>query len=332
VTARARVRSGFAAAAAVATAAVPAALVTLAGASAGDGELRAHAANHPFRASLISVCVRARHPERVRALSFGGAQLPASVATGHEPGSHPRCRRDELRLLRFEALPIAGRRTYVRRGGCALPCVRRQATVHVPARALARPVHLLSRSARNANGEPVAGCDAAALTAPQRVGAELRHMYYKTPAELERRRKRRALGRHRRELVELRRSRRDVSLRPRTRRALRLPAVEPAADGRGPAARRRDRPRGPASGPAARAVRRRSSHAGGLRRARRRQRQRAVRLREGPRRPRAGRRRGARDLRVGPARLSLRRAGVRRDGRYTSTTTGSTIGRRLMRS
>jgi hypothetical protein len=66
--------------------------------------------------------------------------------------------------------------------------VRRQATVHVPASALARPVGLLSRAARNGNGEPVAGCDVAARNAPQLAGLELRRMYYKTPAELRARR------------------------------------------------------------------------------------------------------------------------------------------------
>ena len=147
-----------------------------------------HAANNAFRASLISACVRARRPARVRALAFDGAAIAFSVAAGDEPGSRPRCRRDELRLLRFQALTIDGERKYVRRGGCALPCVKRQATVHVPARAFAHRVSLLPRSARNGNGEPVAGCTHAATTAPQRVGPELRGMYYKTPAELRARR------------------------------------------------------------------------------------------------------------------------------------------------
>ncbi len=75
----------------------------------------------------------------------------------------------------------------MRRGGCALPCIVRQATVHVPASALAAPVSLLPRAARNGNGEPVAGCDDEARIAPQRVDAGLRHMYYKSPAELRRR-------------------------------------------------------------------------------------------------------------------------------------------------
>lgn len=146
------------------------------------------APNNSFSASRIGECVAARRPGRVRALTFDGRQLPASIAAGREPGSRPRCRGSELRLLRFEALLIGGARTYVRRGGCALPCVVRQATVHVPARAFARPVTLLPRSARNGNGEPVPGCGEAARTAPQRVGPALSRMYYKTPGELRARR------------------------------------------------------------------------------------------------------------------------------------------------
>jgi hypothetical protein len=121
-------------------------------ARADEGEGRTRAANHPFRAALISTCVRAKDPARVRALALDGARLPFDVAAGHEPGSRPRCRDDELRLLRLQSLRIAGERTYVRRGGCALPCVVRQATVHVPASAFARPVGLLPRSARNKRG------------------------------------------------------------------------------------------------------------------------------------------------------------------------------------
>ena len=158
-------------------------------AAAGHGASEPQRApNNAFEASLISECVPARRPQRVRALTFDGKQLPASVAAGHEPGSRPRCRHGELRLLRFEALQLDGARTYVRRGGCALPCVVRQATVHVPARAFARPVSLLARSARNGNGAPVAGCDTPVRNAPRAVGGALRRMYYKTPAELRARR------------------------------------------------------------------------------------------------------------------------------------------------
>jgi len=169
--------------------AAPAALLALVvpGPSGGAPE-PGRAANNAFRASLISACVRARDPARVPALALDGAQLPASLAAGHEPGSRPRCRRDELRLLRFEALRIDGQRAYVRRGGCALPCRVRQATVHVPARALARPVDLLPRAARSGNGAPIAGCTQEVRTAPQRVQSGLTRMFYKTPAELHERR------------------------------------------------------------------------------------------------------------------------------------------------
>jgi hypothetical protein len=131
--------------------------------------------------------VRVSTPPRVHALAVDGTRLPFDVATDHEPGTRPRCARDELRVLRLEALPIGVARTVVRRGGCALPCVVRQPTVHLPESALARPVHLLDESARNGNGARVPGCDDDARAAPQRVTADLRRMYYKTPAELRRR-------------------------------------------------------------------------------------------------------------------------------------------------
>ena len=172
---------------ALSTAAVVVAALALGAAPAGGGA-PAGAPNRPFAASLIGACVRAERPARVRALTFDGARLPRSVAAGHEPGSRPRCGRDELRLLRFGALRIRGERTYVRRGGCALPCVARQATVHVPASAFPRDVALLPRAARNGNGTALDGCDTVVRTAPQRVGRELERMYYKTPGELRRRR------------------------------------------------------------------------------------------------------------------------------------------------
>ena len=152
-----------------------------------DGARR-HAANHTFSASLISACVPVREPARTPALAFDGTRLPFELATGQEPGTRPHCRPDELRLLRLQALSIAGDRTYVRRGGCRLPCVVRQATVHVAAVALKRPVSLLPVAARNGNGAPVAGCDAVVRNAPRMVGGRLRRMFYKTPAELRRRR------------------------------------------------------------------------------------------------------------------------------------------------
>jgi hypothetical protein len=161
----------------------------LCGAGDGDGDgAHGHAANHTFRESLISQCVPVRDRAATPALGFDGARLPFDLVTGQEPGTRPRCRRDELRLLRLQALSIGGERTYVRRGGCALPCVARQATAHVPAGALARRVSLLPISARNGNGAPVPGCETAVRNAPQHVGRELRRMYYKTPAELHARR------------------------------------------------------------------------------------------------------------------------------------------------
>jgi hypothetical protein len=158
-------------------------------AGAGAGDVSPAAPNTTFRASLISECVAVRDRARTPAIAFDGRPLPFALATGDEPGTRPRCRGDELRLLRLQALSIGGERTYVRRGGCALPCRVRQATVHVPASALARPVELLPIAARNGNGAPVAGCGQRVRNAPQRVGGELRRMYYKTPAELRARRR-----------------------------------------------------------------------------------------------------------------------------------------------
>jgi hypothetical protein len=156
-------------------------------AAAGDHE-ETHAPNNAFAASDVSACLRARNPARVRALALDGARLPFDVAAGHEPGTRPRCGHGELRVLRLQALDVGGERTYVRRGGCQLPCVLPQPTVHVPARAFARPLHLLPASARNGNGAPLQSCDQPVRNAPQRAGRALRRMYYKTPAELRRRR------------------------------------------------------------------------------------------------------------------------------------------------
>lgn len=169
-----------------ATAIALALALTLTPPSAGDSAREAP--NHKFRASLISECVPVRDRAATPALGFDGTRLPFELATGDEPGTRPRCRSDELRLLRLQALSIAGERTYVRRGGCALPCVVRQATVHVQASAFRRRVSLLPRSARGGNGAPVAGCRRTVHSAPQRVTATLRRMFYKTPAELHRRR------------------------------------------------------------------------------------------------------------------------------------------------
>jgi hypothetical protein len=162
------------------------ALVGLPGAGVGAGARR-HAANATFRTSRIAQCVPVADPAHTPALAFDGTPLPFELATGREPGTRPRCRRGELRLLRLQALSIAGARTYVRRGGCALPCVVRQATVHVPARALAGRVSLLPVSARNGDGAPLSGCRHVVHAAPQLVTTALRRMFYKTPAELRRR-------------------------------------------------------------------------------------------------------------------------------------------------
>ena len=168
---------------------VTCAALVLASSLAGAGDdARRHAANNSFRASLISECVPVRDPARTSALAIDGARLPFELATGQEPGTRPRCRRDELRLLRLQSLSVGGERTYVRRGGCALPCVVRQATVHVPASALRRPVRLLPASTRNGNGAPVADCRQTVRNGPQHAGGRLRRMFYKTPAELRRRR------------------------------------------------------------------------------------------------------------------------------------------------
>ena len=157
-------------------------------AAGGDDTRLAAAANNSFRASVISECVPVRDEVSTPALGFDGTRLPFELATGAEPGSRPRCRDDELRLLRLQALSVGGERTYVRRGGCALPCRVRQATVHVAAGALKRPVSLLPLSARNGNGAALTGCDQTVSRAPQHVTATLRRMFYKTPAELRRRR------------------------------------------------------------------------------------------------------------------------------------------------
>jgi hypothetical protein len=161
-------------------------VAAIAVAASGDAARR-HAANARFSASPIGECVRVQHPPRVPALAVDGTRLPFDVRTGHEPGSRPRCARDELRLLRLQSLQIGGEPSYVRRGGCRLPCVVRQPTVHVPASALAGPVSLLPRAVLNGNGAPVPGCDDDARAAPQRAGPTLHRMFYKSPAELRRR-------------------------------------------------------------------------------------------------------------------------------------------------
>jgi hypothetical protein len=132
--------------------------------------------------SAVSQCLRLKDPAAgVAAYAADGARLPFDVFAGHEPGTQPRCRPDELRVSRLAALSIDGQSTYVRRGGCQTPCVVRQATVHVPASAFASPVRLLGVAARHGDGEPLAGCRAKVRAAPQLAGRALARMFYKRP-------------------------------------------------------------------------------------------------------------------------------------------------------
>ncbi|HEU0315682.1 MAG TPA: hypothetical protein VFR49_00045, partial [Solirubrobacteraceae bacterium] len=140
--------------------------------------------DNPLRTSAIDRCVRPTRPAGIAAYAFDGARLPFTVATGHEPGTRPRCRAGELRILALAALTIDGQPAYVRRGGCAEPCRVRQPTVHVLARDLSGPVRLLAASARGGDGAPAPGCSRAARAAPARAGSDLGRMYYKTPAEI----------------------------------------------------------------------------------------------------------------------------------------------------
>jgi hypothetical protein len=138
----------------------------------------------PLRTSAIDACVRPTRPTGIPAYAFDGSRLPFTLATGHEPGTRPRCRPTELRILRLEALAVAGQPAYVRRGGCQTPCRVRQPTVHVLARDLAARVSLLPAAARNGDGAPAAGCTDTVGAAPAQAGPELGRMYYKTPGEL----------------------------------------------------------------------------------------------------------------------------------------------------
>jgi hypothetical protein len=134
--------------------------------------------------AAVSTCLRLKNPAAgVPAYASNGVRLPFDVRAGHEPGTTPRCGAGELRVLRLETLTIAGRPTYVRRGGCQTPCVVRQATVHLPVAAFAAPVRLLSPAARHGDGRPQAGCRSVVHAAPQLAGGELARMFYKRPAE-----------------------------------------------------------------------------------------------------------------------------------------------------
>jgi hypothetical protein len=128
--------------------------------------------------------VRPRRPAGLAAYTADGTRLPFTLATGHEPGTRPRCRPGELRILRLSALTIRGQPAYVRRGGCQEPCRVRQPTVHLLASELAGPVTLLPPAVRGGDGGPAPGCVGSVRDAPARAGGELGRMYYKTPAEL----------------------------------------------------------------------------------------------------------------------------------------------------
>jgi hypothetical protein len=134
--------------------------------------------------SSVSECLRLRDPGAgVAAYASDGTRLPFDVFAGHEPGTEPRCRPDELRILRLATLSAGGRPTYLRRGGCQTPCVVRQATVQVPANAFATPISVLPVAARHGDGAPVRGCEVSVRAAPQLAGRELARMFYKRPAE-----------------------------------------------------------------------------------------------------------------------------------------------------
>ncbi len=138
----------------------------------------------PLPTSAIDACVRPTRPAGIAAYAFDGARLPFTVATGHEPGTRPRCRAGELRILTLAALTVDGQPAYVRRGGCQEPCRVRQPTVHLLARDLAGPVRVLPPSDRGGDGAPAPACRRAVRAAPARAGSDLGQMYYKTPAEI----------------------------------------------------------------------------------------------------------------------------------------------------
>jgi hypothetical protein len=148
----------------------------------GASSSRRTAAANRGLSSAVSQCLRLKDPTAgVAAYAADGARLPFDVFAGHEPGTQPRCRPDELRVSRMASLTIDGQPTYVRRGGCQTPCVVRQATVHVPAGSFASSVRLLSPAARHGDGAPVADCRAGVRDAPQLAGRALARMFYKRP-------------------------------------------------------------------------------------------------------------------------------------------------------
>lgn len=141
--------------------------------------------NNSFTTAAIDACVRTVRPSGIPAYTLDGAVLPYTLATGHEPGTRPRCRDGELRILRLAAgLTVGGQPAYVRRGGCESPCIVRQPTALVAAGDLTRPVELLPPAVLAGDGAPAAGCANEVHNAPSRVVAGLGHMYYKTPTEI----------------------------------------------------------------------------------------------------------------------------------------------------
>lgn len=173
----------------------PAAVAVLASAlglacSSADGPVAARVPapdlNRPLRTAAIDDCVLPRRPRGLAAYTADGTRLPFTVAAGHEPGTRPRCRPGELRMLRLAALTIAGQPAYLRRGGCQEPCRVRQPTVHLLADELTRPVALLGAAVLAGDGRAVASCPRAVRAAPALARADLGQLYYKTPAELHR--------------------------------------------------------------------------------------------------------------------------------------------------
>lgn len=140
--------------------------------------------NSAFTTSAIDACVRPLRPSGIPAYTLDGAALPFTLTTGHEPGTRPRCADGELRILRLVAVTVNGQPAYVRRGGCATPCVVRQPTALISAGDLTRPVTVLPRAVLAGDGTPATGCSAVVHNAPSLVRAGLGHMYYKTPTEI----------------------------------------------------------------------------------------------------------------------------------------------------
>jgi hypothetical protein len=157
-------------------------LAGCAGAGATPASQQAETAHNNTMSGHVSTCVRPRH-KAIRAYAFDGRALPFQITGGREP----HCAGDGLRILRIQELVVAGKPTFVRRGGCDRPpnasrCARTP-TAHVLAADLA-PVKL-APGYRNGNGSAVSGCTRAASTDPAAaVGRDLARMLYKRPRDL----------------------------------------------------------------------------------------------------------------------------------------------------